>query len=1239
MYCLLVEIVTKGTSGEANRCEGPRRLVEAERCARRVDRRWARRIGAAVATTVLAMAGAAGMFPSGIAQAAPAIPSCPDPVQTGVATFVVTCSFTGDAQVWIPDPRVTSATFDVRGAQGGYFSGHAVAGGLGGETVSTLDVTPPFPIEIVVGGQGGAFPNPTAGFNGGGSAYHDFGLGGGGASDVRIGACAGTASCDLSARAVVAGGGGGTDASPTVNGGNGGGLTGASGGTTNTSDSGGGGGAGTQTGGGAAGTSPPSPKAAATDGSLGQGGTGGIVDGGTSGGGGGGGYYGGGGGGGGAGNGRTTPSGGGGGGGSGYGPAGSTFSTGVQSGNGVVIITYVIPLSQTITFTSTPPTGAVVGGPTYALAATGGGSGNPVVFSSGSPAVCTVSGATVGFVGVGTCAIHADQAGNANYRAAPRVTQSFAVGKGAQAITFTSTPPTAAAVVGGPTYALAATGGGSGNPVVFSSGSPAVCTVSGATVGFVGVGTCVIDADQAGDANYDPAPQATQSFAVGKGAQTITFTSTPPTGAVVGPTYALAATGGGSGNPVLFSSGSPAVCTVSGATVGFVGVGTCVIDADQAGDANYDPAPQATQSFAVGKGAQAITFTSTPPTGAVVGGPTNALAATGGASGNPVLFSTGSPAVCTVSGATVSFVGAGTCVIDADQAGDANYDPAPQATQSFAVGKGAQAITFTSTPPAAAVVGGPTYTVSATGGASGNPVLFSTGSPAVCTVSGATVSFVGVGTCVIDADQAGDANYDPAPQATQSFAVGKGAQTITFTSTPPTGAVVGGPIYALAATGGASANPVLFSTGSPAVCTVSGTTVSFVGAGTCVIDADQAGDANYDPAPQATQSFAVGKGAQTITFTSTPPTAAAVVGGPTYALAATGGGSANPVLFSTGSPAVCTVSGTTVSFVGVGTCVIDADQAGDANYDPAPQATQSFAVGKGAQTITFTSTPPTAAAVSGPTYALAATGGASGNPVLFSTGSPAVCTVSGTTVSFVGAGTCVIDADQAGQHQLSPGPAGHPVDDCLGGRSRRTDRSGGHTASRGNRADLASPHRHRRRTNQRLPRSARHRCRARESSSVGHRARHVVHRGNRPVHRSRDHFHRFHRHVRSHVLLRRGSSQQRRGVGGIERGVRSNAGDLGANPPGDKHPHRSTASGSCSHRSKCRHAMANGGRADGHRRRRTASRHRRHPPPEPHSRSPPPLTAPPPPQTSRHHVTSSRCISTAPGPRNPLTPH
>lgn len=65
-----------------------------------------------------------------------------------------------------------------------------------------------------------------------------------------------------------------------------------------------------------------------------------------------------------------------------------------------------------------------------------------------------------------------------------------------------------------------------------------------------------------------------------------------------------------------------------------------------------------------------------------------------------------------------------------------------------------------------------------------------------------------------------------------------------------------------------------------------------------------------------------------------------------------------------------------------------------------------------AQTITFTSTAP-APAYPGQTYGVAATGGASGSPVTFTSRTEDECTVDGSTVTFRRAGTCTIVADQA----------------------------------------------------------------------------------------------------------------------------------------------------------------------------------------------------------------------------------
>jgi hypothetical protein len=259
-----------------------------------------------------------------------------------------------------------------------------------------------------------------------------------------------------------------------------------------------------------------------------------------------------------------------------------------------------------------------------------------------------------------------------------------------------------------------------------------------------------------------------------------------------------------------------------------------------------------------------------------------------------------------------------------------------------------QTIVFTSAAPVNAVVGGPTYTPTATGGASGNPVIFSIDSTAasVCSISLGVVSFTGLGTCTIDADQAGNGLYLATTQQ-QSFDV-KTGQTINFTSTAPVSAVVDGPTYTPTATA-TSSLPVSFSIDPTAssVCSISAGVVSFDAAGTCVIDADQAGDENFHAATQVQQSFSVGKGVQSISFTSTAPASAAVGGAYTPTATATSG---LPVTFTIDATAssVCSISAGVVSFQGVGTCTVNANQAGSADYLAAPQVQQSFAVAVGA---------------------------------------------------------------------------------------------------------------------------------------------------------------------------------------------------------------------------------------------------------------------------------------------------
>jgi YVTN family beta-propeller protein len=98
----------------------------------------------------------------------------------------------------------------------------------------------------------------------------------------------------------------------------------------------------------------------------------------------------------------------------------------------------------------------------------------------------------------------------------------------------------------------------------------------------------------------------------------------------------------------------------------------------------------------------------------------------------------------------------------------------------------AQAIAFTSAPPAKPVTGG-TYRVSATGGGSGNPVTFTidAASTSVCSISGKVVTFNAGGSCVIDVNQAGNAGYAAAPQAQQTVTVAAAAARLSWAAPAP----------------------------------------------------------------------------------------------------------------------------------------------------------------------------------------------------------------------------------------------------------------------------------------------------------------------------------------------------------------------------------------------------------------------------------------------------------------------
>ena len=128
--------------------------------------------------------------------------------------------------------------------------------------------------------------------------------------------------------------------------------------------------------------------------------------------------------------------------------------------------------------------------------------------------------------------------------------------------------------------------------------------------------------------------------------------------------------------------------------------------------------------------------------------------------------------------------------------------------------------------------GGFTATVSTTGDGT-RSVTSSTTS--VCTTSGLTVNYVGVGTCTLTAHVALGTAFDPADGTPQSFTVGQATPTTPTISNLPVGGTYGGGFTATVSTTGDGTRSVTSSTTS--VCTTSGLTVDYVGVGTCTLTA------------------------------------------------------------------------------------------------------------------------------------------------------------------------------------------------------------------------------------------------------------------------------------------------------------------------------------------------------------------------------------------------------------------
>jgi hypothetical protein len=167
-------------------------------------------------------------------------------------------------------------------------------------------------------------------------------------------------------------------------------------------------------------------------------------------------------------------------------------------------------LSQSITFTA--PADRAVDSGTFSAIATAS-SGLTVTFASTTPAVCSATApGNVTLLAVGICTLTADQPGNGTYAPAAQVVRSFNVTAALLTQTINFAPLADRQLSSGAFSATAAAS--SGLPVSIASQTPAVCSVNAGTVTLVATGTCILNANQAGNATYAAAATVSQSFQI-----------------------------------------------------------------------------------------------------------------------------------------------------------------------------------------------------------------------------------------------------------------------------------------------------------------------------------------------------------------------------------------------------------------------------------------------------------------------------------------------------------------------------------------------------------------------------------------------------------------------------------------------------------------------------------------------------------------------------------------------------
>ena len=201
---------------------------------------------------------------------------------------------------------------------------------------------------------------------------------------------------------------------------------------------------------------------------------------------------------------------------------------------------------------------------------------------------------------------------------------------------------------------------------------------------------------------------------------------------------------------------------------------------------------------------------------------------------------------------------------------------------------------------------------------------------------------LGAASYSFQAAYSGDANYQPTTMSScEPFVVAQGTPNAPTITNLPESAIYSGDFTPVVGTNSNGVTSVTSST--PGVCTLSGPTVSYVGAGACSLTAHVKGTVDYAARDGALQTFTVGRASPSSPLISNIPGDVTEFGSFTAAVDTSGDGATS---VSSNTTSVCTVGpdGHTVTFVLFGTCSLTASVAQGSNYSGVTGNPQTFNV-------------------------------------------------------------------------------------------------------------------------------------------------------------------------------------------------------------------------------------------------------------------------------------------------------